>query len=114
MLKKLLNRKRKERKAFLRTLDKEAEEYHSEQERINETKRDKIEIGKGISQFFCPCGCGLFREANRLGKISGIVTGNGQPALAIIKVYVCELCERETNMEEILKTESTETHTIIK
>ena len=106
--------KKKERKVFLRTLDKEAEEYHQIQERINETKRDKIELGKGISQFFCPCGSGLFREANRLGRISGIVTGNGQPGLAIIKVYVCELCERETNAEEILKNEFTDTEEVIK
>jgi len=103
--------KKKERTEFLNKVEAVGKEY--DQERISRQNK-KIQVSQGMIQYFCPCGCGLFRETNRLGKVSGIITGNGQPGLAIIKVFVCESCERETNEKEILSLQMDDTLTVTK
>lgn len=88
------------KKEFIETVEQVAQEHQERQKNIF-FARPKAK--PGMIYFYCPgCSSGLFRESNRLAKISGLATGNGQPGLAVVKVFLCEYCERETGAEEIL------------
>ena len=50
----------------------------------------------------CECGNKNFDMKHRLIRISAIQSGTGKEELADVPVFICDKCEKELLMEEVL------------